>query len=140
MIVGLRVAVEIWYQRRFEREQQLCACRDLLETRLSALPDVVVNGSAPRLPHVLNVSFLGVDRQGLLMALDQEQLYCSSGSACASGSSEPSPVLRAMGLDPDRIRAAIRLSVGATSELALMPQAADRILNSVKRLRRTVPR
>jgi cysteine desulfurase len=83
----------------------------------------------------LNVSFLGIDRQALLMALDLAGIFCASGSACASGSSEPSPVLRAMGLPAERISSAIRLSVGATTRSDEIALAAERILRAAKQLR-----
>ena len=123
-----------------ERTGHLARCRDELQRRLSELSDVVVNGTAERLPHTLNVSCLGVDRQALLMALDLAGVCCSTGSACASGSSEPSPVLRAMGLPAGRVASALRLSVGVTTGLAELPAAADRILKAVNQLRAGISR
>ena len=70
---------------------------------LAGCPDAVVIGAdADRLPHTSNIAFVGLDRQALFMALDQAGVACSTGSACASGSSEPSPALLAMGLDRGR--------------------------------------
>src|SRR5690606_1161991 len=114
-------------------------CRDELERRLlddaSSPVRRCVNGTAARAPHVLNLSFLGLDRQALLMALDLAGIHCSSGSACASGSSEPSHVLRAMGLPAERTGSAIRLSVGRGSQAAHMALAAERILRAANQLR-----
>ena len=72
---------------------------------------VVVGQESPRLPQTSCISFPGVDRQALMMALDVAGVCCSTGSACASGSSEPSPVLIAMGLPEEVIEGAIRFSL-----------------------------
>jgi cysteine desulfurase len=70
------------------------------------------------------------------MALDLEGICCSTGSACASGSSEPSPVLLAMDLPEGQIQSAIRLSVGRLNTLAEIELAAERILSVCNNLRR----
>ena len=85
----------------------------------------------------MNLSFLGLDRQAMLMALDMAGVACSTGSACASGSSEPSHVLQAMGLETGRIESSLRLSLGATSSLAEIDEAAKRILKTAKHLRQS---
>jgi cysteine desulfurase len=72
---------------------------------------IVIGQEPPRLPQTTCVSFPGVDRQALMMALDVAGVCCSTGSACASGSSEPSPVLIAMGLPEGVIDGAIRFSL-----------------------------
>ena len=76
----------------------------------------------------------GVDRQALVMALDLAGVACSTGSACASGSSEPSPVLVAMGLDKRVIGGAIRLSLGVANNDAEIEEAGRRILSVCKQL------
>jgi cysteine desulfurase len=135
LVVGMRAALELWQRSWEARTEHLKRCRDELERCLTQMPQAVINGTAPRLPHTLNISFPGVDRQALLMALDLAGIACSTGSACASGSSEPSHVLQAMGLYRQRIASAIRLSVGMTTSLADMPRAADCILKAVNQLR-----
>ena len=97
----------------------------------------MVNGTDPRLPHTLNISFCGLDRQAILMALDLAGVACSTGSACASGSSEPSPVLLAMGLDRERIESSLRLSLGATTQSEEIEEAAVRILKTIRHLRQS---
>jgi cysteine desulfurase len=72
----------------------------------------------------------------LLIALDLAGVACSAGSACSSGSLQPSPVLRAMGLDDARLRSAIRLSLGFEQTEAEIDEAAQRICLTVQRLRR----
>ena len=77
--------------------------RDRFEMGLkAAFAKIVINGAdAPRLPHVSNIAFLGHDRQALFVVLDLAGVCSSTGSACASGSSERSPTLVAMGLAQD---------------------------------------
>jgi cysteine desulfurase len=99
-------------------------------------PDLVIIGKqAPRRLPTSCISFPGLNRQALVMALDLAGVACSTGSACASGSSEPSPTLVAMGLPHDVIESAIRLSLGATTTAAEVAEAARRILKTVKHLR-----
>jgi cysteine desulfurase len=111
--------------------------RDQLEAALRAeLPETVVIGDhAPRLPNTACIAFPGLNRQALVMALDLAGIACSTGSACASGSSEPSPTLLAMGLPRELLDSAIRLSLGATSTVAEVAEASRRIIKTVKHLR-----
>ena len=140
LVIGLLTALKAAQAQQEQWSRHLAACRDELQHCLGQLPEVLVNGTATRLPQTLNVSFLGVDRQALLMALDLAGVYCSSGSACASGSSEPSPVLQAMGLPRERVTSAIRLSVGVPTREADVSVAADRILKAVNQLRARISR
>jgi cysteine desulfurase len=111
--------------------------RDRFEHTLRAhLDNITINGSAAeRLPHISNVAFLGCDRQQLFLALDFAGVYCSTGSACASGSSEPSPVLRAMGLPEEVISSSLRFSFGSPTTRDEIDEAAERIVKCVKQLR-----
>jgi cysteine desulfurase len=89
--------------------------RDELEGALLALsPRARVNGSAPRAPHVTNLSWPGFRGPELVAALDLEGVSVSSGSACSAGTSEPSPVLRAM-LGEERAACAVRVSLGEST-------------------------
>jgi cysteine desulfurase len=137
LTVGLCRALELWAAESDARQQRMTALRDQLENAIRAeLRHVVINGlAAPRLPHTVNLCFPGIDRQTLLMALDFAGVACSSGSACASGSSEVSPVLLAMGLGPEITSGSIRISVGADSTAAEIGEASRRICNTVKDLR-----
>ena len=137
LAVGLSRALELWEHESDSRLQRMTGLRDQLEHGIRAeVPDVVINGSsAARLPHTTNVSFPSVDRQPLLMALDLAGIACSAGSACASGSSEPSSVLLAMGLPPEITAGAIRISLGADSTATEIDQAIRRISNIVNELR-----
>ncbi len=136
-VVGLLVALQTWHARREPLTQQITSLRDRLEAGLAGGDlEVVINGQAgPRLPQTSNVSFVGLDRQALLMALDLAGVACSTGSACSSGSSEPSSVLRGMGLPESRIKSALRMSLGPQTTTDEVDQAIDRILNCCNRLR-----
>jgi cysteine desulfurase len=77
---------------------------------------------------------LGCDRQALVMALDLADVACATGSACASGSSELSPVLLAMGCGREVLVSSLRFSLGATTTLAEIDEAATRIVQAAARL------
>jgi cysteine desulfurase len=97
------------------RYASLAPLRDELERALLALcPAVRVNGTAPRAPHVTNLSWLGFAGPELVAALDLEGVSVSSGSACSAGTSEPSPVLCAM-LGEERAACAVRVSLGEST-------------------------
>ena len=138
LAVGMQRALELWQAEATARRQRMTDLRDHLETALLAgYPEAVVVGQqSPRLPHTSNVAFVGLNRQALVMALDLAGVACSSGSACASGSSEPSPTLLAMALPEGVISSSVRFSVGATTTPAEIDEAARRILNVCNNLRR----
>jgi len=137
LAVGMRTALELWHRETLERSDRLTELRDQFESDLLAeLPSALVIGSrAERLPNTSNIGFTDYDRQALLMALDQAGVACATGSACASGSSEPSPTLVAMGLEEQTISGSIRFSLGATTGRLEMAEATHRILSVCKRLR-----
>ena len=137
LAVGFHAALEIAVKELPQREPRMRSLRDELERLLaSELSDAIIIGQdSPRLPNTSCISFPGVDRQALVMALDMAGVACSTGSACASGSSEPSPTLVAMGLPKEVIAGAIRLSLGAFTTAAEVAEAARRIINTVKHLR-----
>jgi cysteine desulfurase len=138
LAVGLQKALDLWQVESEQRFERMKSLRDRLEQALcTELPRAVVHGArAPRLPHTTCISLPGVDRQSLVMALDLAGLACSTGSACASGSSEPSPVLISMGCDSGLVEGAIRLSLGADTSAADIDEAARRICKVVKNLDR----
>jgi cysteine desulfurase len=119
-----------------ERERRMRSLRDRFEAGLRrGCPDVSINGAlAERLPNTSNVAFPEIDRRELFLALDLAGVYCSTGSACASGSSEPSPVLRAMGLPDGIVNSSLRFSLGATTTEAEIDGAIERILAARSRL------
>lgn len=136
-VVGMCKALEIWDQSAPSMVADVCGARNRFEEVIQTeLPEVVINGwAASRLPHTSNISFLGIDRQGLLMALDLDGIACSTGSACASGSSEPSHVLLAMGCSQEVVNSALRFSFGMNATIPDGELAARRISNVVRQLR-----
>ncbi|HJN10010.1 MAG TPA: cysteine desulfurase family protein [Pirellulaceae bacterium] len=137
LIVGMFAALRIWHHQSDSWLSHMKQLRDQLEGRFrQADASIVIHSTnEERLPHTTSVSFLGVDRQPLVIALDLAGVACSTGSACASGSSEPSPVLLAMGLKDDLIGSALRFSVSALTSAADVDLAASRILQVYRDLR-----
>jgi cysteine desulfurase len=117
--------------------ERMRTLRDRLEQGLrEKLADVELNGHpSQRLPGTLNLSFSGCQGETLLMALDLAGVSVSTGSACASGSTEPSHVLAAMGLSPERIAGSIRFSLGWATTAEEIEEALRRIPPVVERVR-----
>ncbi len=125
--VGLARAMELALAEREAHWREFEAMRDRLEARLlERIPDALVHGrGAPRAPHILSISVPGTDSESLLMALDLQGVACSSGSACQSGSIQPSHVLSAMGVRADLANAAIRMSFGSLNTPADVDRVAE---------------
>jgi cysteine desulfurase len=140
-VVGLATALQQWHDQAQARSSRWKALRDRLESGLiSAIgPRGVVRngpvGDGPRLPQTLNVGFPGLDGDALLMLLDLEGIAASLGSACASGSTRPSPTLMAMRVPDDRLRSSVRFSFGATTTEVEIDEAIRRIAAVVDRIR-----
>jgi cysteine desulfurase len=113
-IVGFATALRAAAERRADYVAHCTALREQLIVGIAErVGDVRLNGHATeRLPNNVNVSITGTEAESLLMLLDQQGICASSGSACTSGSLEPSHVLRALGLDDDAAHASLRLTVG----------------------------
>lgn len=143
-IAGMGVAAELAAAGLGERGTLVAGLRDRLERGiLERIPDCLVNGpraeAAARLPGHLNVSFHGVEGEALLMALDLSGIAVSTGSACSSGSLEPSHVLVAMGVDPGLARGAIRFSLGHGNTVDEVDTVLDILSRAVARLRKSTP-
>jgi cysteine desulfurase len=136
-IVGLGVAAQLAATHMSDEMPQVAALRDHLERGIQAtIPDVLVNGAtAPRLPTTTNVSFKGVDGQSLVVALDLKGVATSTGSACSSGSLEPSHVLIAMRLADEWLQGAVRFSLGSGNTLAEVDAVLHMLPPTVARLR-----
>ena len=113
-IVGMGEALSLAAAELSEYTARVTTLRDrLIQGVLSTVPEARLNGHPTlRLPGNANFSFPGVEGESLLMRLDLAGIACSSGSACTSGSLEPSHVLSAMGLSPDTARSSVRFSLG----------------------------
>ena len=136
-VVGFGEAVRLMLPEREAEAMRLTELRDqLLGALRHRLPEIVLNGHpTERLPNNLNVSFPGLDAETLLLALDRAGISASSGSACTSGSIEPSHVLTAMGLPEDRVRSAIRLTLGRGTTPEQIDRTVDILAGIVTHLR-----
>jgi cysteine desulfurase len=125
-------------QRRIAHDTTL---RDEFERKVTDLiPDVVMNGDrAQRLPHLSNISFRYIEGEGLLINLDLQGVAVSTGSACSSGTLEPSPVILALGVDDEIARGSIRFSFGKDNTDADVDYVVDVLVQAVERLRALSP-
>jgi cysteine desulfurase len=138
-IVGLGKACAIASEEMPEEMKKLAGLRDRLKDRItSQLDEVYVNGSwEHRLPHNLNISFAYVEGESLLMGIND--IAVSSGSACTSATLEPSYVLKALGTGDDLAHSSIRFGIGRFNTEAEVDYVADRVVETVKRLRELSP-
>ena len=136
--VALGRAAALAAQEQAAESARLRRLRDDLAGRLKAsIADVTVNGEAgERAPHVLNVSFAGADSEALLMHLDLAGVAASSGSACSTGSVEPSHVLVAMGVPRELALGAIRFSFGHGTTAADVERVAEVMPGVVTKVRK----
>jgi cysteine desulfurase len=137
-IVGMGAAYRFAATELPTEAPRLASLTAALWAHLATLGGVHLNGHPERrAPHILNVSFEGVDGESLLYALDD--LAVASGSACGASSHEPSYVLRALGRDDALAQASLRFSVGRPTTAAEIVAAASRVRNAVSRLRSLAP-
>lgn len=136
-IAGFGVAAELAVKKLDAEAARLRALRDRLEAGiLERIPGTAVNGARePRVPNTTNISFEGIEAESLLIALDLEGFAVSTGSACSSGTLEPSHVLRAMGFPPHRTQNSIRISLGAGNTDAEVDAFLEKLPGVVEKLR-----
>jgi cysteine desulfurase len=136
-IAGMGVAARLAMAKMAEEALRLAALRDRLEQRiLEAVPGTAINGDpGTRVPHTSNISFDRVEAESLLIALDLEGIAVSTGSACSSGTLEPSHVLKAMGLPTHRTQNSIRFSLGTANTEAEVDRVAAVLPGVVDKLR-----
>lgn len=137
-IMGMTRALELAYEELDERNAHVQKLRDqLIEGILKRIPDSRLNGDRERrLPNNVNMTFAGVDGETLLLNLDLHGIAASSGSACTTGSTEPSHVLLSIGLAPEEARSSIRLSLGKDNTQAEIDRTLDVLEETVLRLRK----
>jgi cysteine desulfurase len=140
-IVGLGRAAELARLHLDERMGRAGRLRDYFEQQVRArIPQVAVNGEpGRRVPTISNLSFADVDGESLLIALDLQGIAVSTGSACASGSLEPSHVLTAMQLTREQVRGSLRVSLSALTTREEIDYALVALEETVARLRRMRP-
>jgi cysteine desulfurase len=131
-VAGMGVAARLAAGKLDSEALRLAALRDRLEAGiLSSVPGTAVNGAgSPRVPNTTNISFERVEAESLLIALDLEGIAVSTGSACSSGTLEPSHVLRAMGFPAHRTQNSLRFSLGLFST----EEEVDRVVSTLPRL------
>jgi cysteine desulfurase len=136
-IVGLGVAARIAGAKLASEAVRLGRLRDRLEERiLATVPGTAVNGLRERrVPNTTNISFERTEAESLLIALDLEGVAVSTGSACSSGTLEPSHVLRAMGLPTHRTQNSLRFSLGLFSTEEEVDRVASMLPRLVEKLR-----
>lgn len=137
LAAGMHAALAEWDAERVRRHEHLLGLRELFERLLrEGVPDLVVHGErAARLPHTSCVALPGVERQAMHLVLDRVGVAASTGSACASGASEPSPTLRAMGLPEAIVSASLRFSLGPSNTEWEVREACRLIISFYKDLR-----
>src|ERR1051326_3095084 len=140
-IVAFGEAARLAREELHERTTHDAQLRDSLERKvMSTIPDIVLNGDRnKRLPHLSNISFRYIEGEGLLINLDLQGVAVSTGSACSSGTLEPSPVIRALGVDDEIARGSIRFSFGKDNTDADVDYTVKVLAQAVKRLRALSP-
>jgi cysteine desulfurase len=136
-IVGLGAAARVAAEKLQTEAARVSALRDRLESQvLTTVGGTAVNGATDRrVPNTTNISFEGIEAESLLIALDLEGIAVSTGSACSSGTLEPSHVLRAMGLPSHRTQNSIRISLGAGNTDAEVDYFLETLPRVVAKLR-----
>ena len=136
-IVGMGSAAEIARANMADECVRVAALRDRLEAGiLRVVPGSVVNGARThRVPNTTNISFDRIEAESLLIALDLDGIAVSTGSACSSGTLEPSHVLKAMGFPPHRTQNSIRFSLGAANTEADVDRVVAVLPGIVEKLR-----
>lgn len=137
-IVGMHAAVRASVSRATEERVRLTTLRDrLIGAVLERVPDARLSGHpVERLPNNAHFCFPGIEAEALLLALDADGICGSAGSACSSGSVEPSHVLLAMGMERETARGALRLTLGRATTEEQIDYVAARIVANVGELRR----
>jgi cysteine desulfurase len=140
-IVAFGAAAELAQNEMDARNEHTRRLRDRFEKEVAArIGEVTFNGDRERrLPHLSNISFRFIEGEGLLIHLDMQGVAVSTGSACSSGTLEPSPVIRALGRDEELARGAIRFSFGKDNSEEDVEYALEALQRAVESLRKLSP-
>ncbi|MEO8073735.1 MAG: cysteine desulfurase family protein, partial [Acidobacteriota bacterium] len=141
LIAAFGKACELAKNNLDERTDFIKSLRDKFEGEVGEkIDDIILNGNPEnRLPNISNISFRFIEGEGLLINLDMQGIAVSTGSACSSGSLEPSPVIRALGRDDELARGAIRFSFGAENSIEDVEYVLEVLPKAVENLRRLSP-
>ena len=137
-IVGLGKACELSEIGLKQHIKHLEELRNYYNKEIqNRIEDVKINGTMEkRLPGNSNISFKGIDAGGLLLELDKKGICASSGSACTSGDAKPSHVLTAIGLEPEYIQGALRITIGEFNTKAQIDYLVENLVEDVNKLRK----
>ena len=139
-IIGMGKAIEMACKDVEIKAKELSAKRDKLIAELLKIPHSRLNGDPiKRLPGNVNISFEGIEGESLLLFLDMENICASSGSACTSGSLDPSHVLLAIGLPHEIAHGSLRLSVSEDTTYEEISYVVDKVSKIVSKLRSMSP-
>lgn len=140
-IVAFGAAAKLAREEMAERAEHDRRLRDQFEAGVSSqITDVVFNGDHERrLPHISNISFRFVEGEGILISLDLQSIAVSTGSACSSGTLEPSPVIQALGRNDELARGSIRFSFGKDNSEMDVAYVLDVLSRVVEKLRQLSP-
>ncbi len=140
-IVGFSRALELLNEEREKHNQHLRNLTEMFYRKLvESIPDVILHGDLNRrIPSTLSLSFKGVEGESVILSLDMKGVAVSTGSACSSGTLEPSHVLSAMGIDPAIAQGAIRFSFGKDNSMEDVEYVASILPEIVSRLRSLSP-
>ncbi len=141
LIVGLATALELMVGDMEEHDKLMRKLTETLYRRLvESIPDVFLHGEPTgRIPNILSLSFKGVEGESVILSLDLKGVAVSSGSACTSGTLEPSHVLSAMGIPPELAQGAVRFSFGRDNTPEDVEYVASILPEIVQRLRSISP-
>lgn len=140
-IVAFGTAAELARAEMDERNEHTRGLRGRFESKVNQrIDDISLNGNSElRLPHLSNISFRFIEGEGLLIHLDMSGVAVSTGSACSSGTLEPSPVIRALGRNEELARGAIRFSFGKDNTEEDVDYAVEALVRAVESLRHLSP-
>lgn len=139
-IVGFGAAAEIATRELEARHSHLAALRDRIERGIAEIPEARVHCTdRPRLPNTTHIAFSGVEGEALLIRLDLAGFAVSTGSACSSGTVEPSKGMLAAGFSPEEALSSLRISVGMTNTEAEVDAFLEALAREVAALRRFAP-
>jgi cysteine desulfurase len=139
-IIGLVKALELAVAEQEQSRERLMVLRDKLINGLTSFPDVILNGHpTERLPGNVNVSIDRVEGESLILSLDMVGIAVSSGSACTSGSLDPSHVLMAMGLDHQTAHGSLRLTLGKSTTEEDIDYVLSTVPGVIEKLREMSP-
>lgn len=140
-IVAFGAAAELAARELPERNEHTRRLRDRFEKLVrQSIDGIAFNGNSEhRLPHLSNISFRFIEGEGLLIHLDMQGIAVSTGSACSSGTLEPSPVIRALGRNEELARGAIRFSLGKDNTDVEIDYVVEALGRAVKSLRKLSP-